>query len=469
MRYLSLLTVFIALVSASLYAQPADRRTYVRRIEFVGTDSINDEVLRRELLQQEGTYINTVALERSRRRLERLPYVARAEIARKPVDGAPDQIDIVITVTDAPARQYRFGGAWSESLRLSGFGYFVNENLLGTGQRFAARVDVSEFHSAAQLSHTEPYATDTGISRTVALQWRDMNQLNADTSELAADLLAARLTFAFRIAERQSIQLGLAVQGTEIVASPFASDQLVDWVLDNGNAIAEPDQARTDYLGADLLAGWHYDTRDRPLFPGNGTEQRLTLRVAVPGTEVEYFAVDYELSKYWSLKGGWTASLMAKLGYGEAYGSRTTALPPNLNWLAGGPDSVRGFGQNRLGPIDSLENPYGGNLFAASQLELMMPLPEKWQKRTRLGFFYDIGNVFSTEDIEFMDDAGQALDYEFQFSELRQSAGIAAKILLPLGLLRLSYGIPLNARNDGDSRFSRDDINRFQFTIDVDF
>ncbi len=469
MRYLSLLVFLIVLMPPLLRAQAGDGRIYVRHIEFLGTDRINDKVLRRELRQAEGTHINTVALEQSRLRLERLPYVERAQITQRPVKDAPDQVDILITITEAPARQYRFGGAYSESLRLTGYGYFINENLFGTGQRFFARGDVSEFHTAAQLSHTDPYARSTGISRTIAIEWRDIDQLTADTSELEADLTRARLEYGYQISERQSIRLGLALQDAEIIASPFASDQLLDWVRNNGNPTVQSNQSSTDYLNVDFLFGWHHDTRDKKIFPDRGLKQLLNLKIAVPGSEIEYYTIDYALSKYWPLRRGWTAKLNTKLGYGAKYGSKTTSLAPNLNWFAGGPNSVRGYRENRLGPKDSLGNPYGGNLFVATQFEFLMPLPRKWQRHTRIGFFYDIGHVFSTENISFLDDDGQSLDYGFDLSEFRQSVGIAAKIRIPLGVLRLSYGVPLNADHGNPNRFLRDDIDRFQIDIGVDF
>jgi len=76
---------------------------------------------------------------------------------------------------------------------------------------------------------------------------------------------------------------------------------------------------------------------------------------------------------------------------------------------------------------------------------------------------------YFTENVSFLDDAGQNLDYGFEFSGLRQSAGIAARILIPIGVLQLSYGIPLNGEDDNPNRFLRDDIERFQITIGVDF
>ncbi len=469
MRYLFLFAFYLTLMPALAQAQAGDGRIYIKRIEFLGTDRINDKVLRRELGQLEGTHINTVELEESRLRLEQLPYVESAHIVLRPVKDAADQVDILITITDAPARRYGGGGGYSESQRASIHGYFINENIFGTGQRFSARAEASEFRIAAELSHTNPFTLKEGVSRTIAIDWRDIDQLTADTTELEADLTRARLEYSYQIAERQSIRLGLALQDAQLTTAPLTSSQLEDWVRNNGNPTMQGNLYSTDYWTADLIMGWHHDTRDQRIFPNRGIEQLLNLKIAVPGSEIEYYTIDYELSKYWPLNGGWTAKLNTKLGYGAKYGSSTTSLAPNLNWFAGGPNSVRGYRENRLGPQDSLGNPYGGNLFVSSQFELMMPLPKKWQRHTRIGFFYDVGNVFSTENIGFLDDDGQSLDYGFDLSELRQSAGIAAQFRLPLGLLRLSYGVPLNADHNNPNRFLRDDIERFQIVIGVDF
>lgn len=469
MRQLSLLVFLLVLFPSLVQAQVGDGRIYVRHIIFLGTESINDEVLRRELIQLEGAVIDTVALEKSRLRLERLPYVERAQASQRPVKDAPDQVDVLITITEAPARQYRVGGAFSESLRVSGFGYFINDNLFGTGQRFFARVEASEFHTAGQLSHTDPYAHANGVSRTIGFSSKRFDQLTADTTELDGDLVRARLDYGYRIAERQSIRLGLALHDVELKTGVLASTQLENWVRNNGNPVVQGNASATDALIAEFLFGWHHDTRDKKVFPNSGVEQQLSFSAAVPGSEIEYYAIEYELSKFWPLNGGWTAKIETSLGFGAKYGSKTTSLAPNLNWFAGGPNSVRGYRENRLGPQDSLGNPYGGNFLVASQFELMMPLPEKWQRHTRIGFFYDVGNVFSTEGVVFLDDDGQSLDYTFEFSKLRQSVGIAAQILMPLGLLRLSYGVPLNAEDDNPNRFLRDDIQQFQIAIGVEF
>lgn len=469
MRDLFILAILLILVPVSVDAQSPSSRIYVHRIEFLNTERINDEVLRRRMLLAEGTYLNTTELEKSRLRLEGLPYVERAQVALRPVKGATDQVDVLITITEAPARQYGGGGGYSESQHLSLHGFFVNENLFGSGQRFSARIEGSEFHNRAELAHTNPIAHSNDLSRTVALSYRQIDQLTADTSELDANLLSGRLEYSYRIAEQQSIRAGLSLYDAELTTNLLTSSQLVDWVQTNGNPVLQGSHSSTEFVTAEFLFGWRHDTRDTAIFPNSGIEQRFSLNAAVPGSEVEYVTASYELDKYWPLSGGWTVKLGTDLAYGAKYGPDTTSLAPNLNWFAGGPDSVRGYGESQLGPRDSLGNPYGGNLFVSSQLELMPPLPEKWQKRLRLSFFYDIGNVFSTENVIFSDNNGQTLDYSFEFSELRQSVGVAAQIVLPLGVLRLSYGVPLNENDGSANPFLRDDITRFQIAIGVDF
>lgn len=452
-----------------VHAQAGDGRIYVNRIVFLGTDRVDDQVLRRELLQLEGTHIDTVALEKSRVRLEQLPFVGSAQVTRRPVSGAPDQVDVLITITETPAREYRLGGAYSESLRVSGFAYFVNNNLLGTGQQLFARIDGSEFHTAFRISHTDRHAHPNGIGRTAGFSFRKFDQLTADTTELEGDLARASLEYRYPLSERQALRFGLALQDTELKAGSVASTQLDNWIRNNGNPDVQGDVASTDALLADLVVGWTRDTRDSPVFPDSGAAQQASLQFAAPGSDFEYYTLSYELNKFWSMESGWSAMNRTQLSFGAAYGSGTTSLPPNLNRFAGGANSVRGYRENRLGPKDSLGNPYGGNLLIANQFELMFPLPDKWRRRTRISLFYDVGNVFSTEDLSFLDDAGEPLDYSFEFSELRHSAGIAARILLPLGLLRLSYGVPINADDDNPNRFLRDDIERFQVTIGVSF
>jgi len=220
----------------------------------------------------------------------------------------------------------------------------------------------------------------------------------------------------------------------------------------------------TEFDTFELVAGWTYDSRNRALFASHGTRQQLFLSVAVPGSDVEFYQARYSFTKYiplWSNK--WTVRVNAEMGIGEALGE-TTALPPYKQFYGGGPESVRGFKESYLGPRDRFGRPYGGNVLVASQVELILPLPEKWASQARASLFYDIGNVFNTGEVTFTDKLGAPLEYKPDFDELRASVGIGVQWLAPLGLFRFSYAYPLNAY-DGNDRYYGDELERFQFSI----
>jgi outer membrane protein insertion porin family len=82
-----------------------------------------------------------------------------------------------------------------------------------------------------------------------------------------------------------------------------------------------------------------------------------------------------------------------------------------------------------------------------------------------LSLFYDVGNVFSTEGTTFLGRNGQTpVTYDFKYSNLRRSVGVALEWVLPLGLFRFSYGVPLNA-SKGNEVLWPDQKERFQFSI----
>jgi len=491
------------LLSCPSTAQDAASRVYVRRIEFTGVSNTSELVLRRELLLLEGGYLNTVALERSVQRLEALPFVDDATPRLREVVGLMDVVDVVIEIDEAPARRYGGGGGYSEAFRTSLHGYFVNENLFGLGQRLGVGAERDDVSSSAELSHTQPYATTEGVSRTIELSSRRIDRLTVDASALAADSAAARLEYAYRLdsaadsaafeplrrgacrppiglgvrlpgladcSRESALRLGIELRSAELTAAGGTSAQLVDWVSTNGDSSVSGGAASTNVDEIDFVLGWRSDSRDRPVFGDSGLEQTLTLRAALPGSDVEYYSADYDVEQRLQLGERWTLRLRGRLGYGAAYGSDTSSSPPYLNWFAGGPRTVRGYREDGLGPRDSLGNPYGGDTLLAGQLEVMTAWPQRWSESVRVGFFYDAGNVFYGADgVPFYDEAGQPLDYGFDWSELRRSTGLALEVLLPFGLLRARYAVPLDAEEHPTSVFRRDDIERFQISFGVGF
>ncbi len=454
-------------VAVTFFINPQSR-VYVRRINFNGINEIDDEVLRRELRQSEGAYLSNRLIDRSRVRLQRLPYVESVDVENTPVPGSPDLVDVDFDLAYRMPGQFSGGIGYSEAQRLILNGSIVHTNFLGSGNRVALQANSGRFSTLYSLSHTDPYRTINGISRTVSVNYRDITQFAAATSDFSTESFGGSLNYAYPISEFQSLSAGITYQRSELLTSANQTQQSQDWVLNNGETFVEEVGngqfvTGTEFDTYELVAGWSYDSRNRALFADRGSRHSLFATATVPGSEVEFWTARYNFTKYQPLFGRWTMRFNADLGYGEALGD-TTALPPYKHFFGGGPQSIRGYRESWLGPRDSFGRPYGGNVLVAAQAELIIPLPDKFASQARASVFYDIGNVFNSGEVAFTDKLGSPVEYEPDFDELKTSVGVAVQWLAPLGLFRFSYAIPLNEFT-GNDRFYEDETEEFQFSI----
>jgi outer membrane protein insertion porin family len=453
--------------SVTFYVNPQNR-VYVRRINFNGVDQVDDEVLRREMRQMEGAYMSNTQIDRSKVRLQRLPFVEEVEVDNSPVPGSPDLVDVDFDIKYRMPGQFSGGVGYSESQKLLLNGSIVHTNFLGSGNRVALELNSGRFQKLYSLSHTDPYRTLDGIRRTVSVNYRDITQFTSAASDFSTTSAGATIEYGYPISEYQSLSFGATYQHAELLASANSTRQAQDWVSNNGDPFFQDFGNGVSVFGSqfdtlELIGGWTYDSRNRSLFANRGTRQQLFLGIAVPGSDVEYYQARYSFTKYFPITRRWTVRFNSEFGIGEAMGD-TTAIPPYKQFYGGGPQSVRGFKESYLGPRDSYGRPYGGNVLVASQLELILPLPDKWASQARASIFYDVGNVFNTGEVAFTDKLGSPLEYKPDFDELRSSVGIGVQWLAPLGLFRFSYAYPINPY-DGNDRYYGDELERFQFSI----
>jgi outer membrane protein insertion porin family len=451
-------------VAVTFFVDPRNR-VYVRRINFNGADNVNDDVFRREMRQLEGGYLSNALVERSQQRLQRLPYVESVEHETVPVPGSPDLVDIEFDIEEGLPGQFGGSLGFSEAYGVTLGGNFIHSNFMGTGNRVALDLRGGEYQKVYSLDFTDPYRTIDELSRTISFQYQDITQFTSVTSDFSTTTLSAGITWGYPITEYQTLRFGFAYQDAELLTSAFSSDQAREWVRNNGN----PFEVNSNVFGTqvqslELSTGWIFQSlTGRALFPDGGTRFSAILNAAVPGSEVEYYVASLDFTKYIRMPGAWRFKINTDLAFGEAYGE-TTALPPFRNFYGGGPGSVRGFKESTLGPVDSLQNPNGGNMLFTNQFELIIPTPEKLAGSTRISLFYDIGGVFSTGGVSFFDRLGAPIDYDFDYDRLKRSVGLGVEWLAPLGLLRFSYAVPLNEDEETD-RFFGDDVERFQFSI----
>ncbi|MFM7396226.1 MAG: outer membrane protein assembly factor BamA [Gammaproteobacteria bacterium] len=466
-------------VGITFFIDPGNR-VYVRHILFNGVTKINDDVLRREMRQLEGAWLSNLLVERSKQRIQRLPFIEKVESETKPVPGTADLVDVEFDIKEGPSAQLGGGIGYSESQSFILNGNYADSNFLGTGERVSVDLNSGRYSKVYGVSHTNPYTNIDGVARTLSLTYRDVTQFVSASSDFSSESLAVGVDYGYPISEFQGLRIGFSAQRSSLVTGEGSADQARSWVRTNGDyrvrIVPEQDFGggfvipgtsldTTQFDSFDLTVGWSYDSRNRALFADRGMRHSLALSYALPFSDVQYATINYDYLQLVPIIGRWTIALGAELGYSQELG-KTTAPPPFRNFFAGGPDTVRGYRESRLGPKDSYGNPYGGNLKVTARAELIIPTPEKWATSARATVFFDIGNVFSTRGFYSFTgiDGVTPVDYKFKYDNLKQSTGIAVQWLAPLGVFRFSYALPLNPFRGDGVRFA-DEEERFQFTI----
>jgi outer membrane protein insertion porin family len=200
---------------------------------------------------------------------------------------------------------------------------------------------------------------------------------------------------------------------------------------------------------------------NRGLLPTGGRSQSISFETTIPGSELEFYRINYSGQIFFPLTRLFTLRLRTDLGYGGTFGG-TETYPFYKHFYAGGMGSVRGYETNTLGPRTTRSpndqfgepDPVGGNVLIETSAEVLFPLPfVEDQRQIKAAMFVDAGNVFNTNcpDISVyclgLDDG-----------ELRYSAGFSVTWITGFAPISFAISYPFN-RRDGDEGES------FQFEL----
>jgi outer membrane protein insertion porin family len=420
---------------------------YVRRIEFRGNTGTSDVVLRREIPQLESAVTSAAQIERGRINLQRLGFFSLVRVQTRPVPDEPDQVDVVYEVTEQAS------GSLSASIGFSqGEGVLLGagvsqKNFLGSGNSLSFSLQSSSSVKEARFSFTDPYFTIDGVSRGIDLYFRETDFDEDGTANYTTDETGLGLSFGYPVSDRARLSTSARIQSVVLKTDDnerpdYIENFLVSEGFARGNREAE-------FLEVVLGAGYSFNTLNKAFLPTDGIRHRVSADLAIPGSDLEYYSLNYLGESFTPLSKTRDVSLAMKtnLGYGSGYGD-SDGLPFLKNFFAGGIRSVRGFEYNSLGPRDEDSEQIGGNVLVTGSVSLQFPLPGvKETDQTRISVFTD---------------AGQVYDDEFDPSDLRYSTGVALAWMTPIGPLSFTYAKALNAS-------STDQTEGFQFSIGSSF
>jgi outer membrane protein insertion porin family len=446
-------------VDIDYFIDPA-RPIYVRRINFTGNIKTQDEVLRREMRQLEGTLSSNDKIQLSRTRLMRTGFFKNVTVDVKPVPNQPDQVDVNYVVEEQPSGSSTIAAGYSQSGGVTFQLDLTQNNFMGTGNRLKAALSRSETYDSYSLGYTDPYFTENGVSQGLSAYYRKTKYDDDNVSNYVTDSLGSTLTYSYPIDETKRISAGLNVDNTTVRGGSYLGISNAQELLDDGGTVTYYDDDdlsdasfKNDYTTYNLLLGWDYSTLDRPVFPTKGMSHAIDATIGVG--DASYQKLTYSGNVYYPVYKDFIARGYTKLGYGND-------LPFYENFYAGGYGSVRGYESSTLGPksetyydvingTDGTDEDVGGNALATFGAELILPMPFKgdWADQVRPVLFAEGGQVFDTtgKEDETYGDTGVSLIT--QDNDLRYSAGAGITWYTPIGPISLSYAVPIGDK-DGD-------------------
>jgi translocation and assembly module TamA len=359
----------------------------------VAQDSLNDRLLQRIILIEEGDPFDANKLLQAQYRLTDSLYFSSVVVE----SGVPDPVTrtVPVTIETTPMRRQRIR--------------------TGVG-----------------------YATDSGPRGIVGVDWRRLNQAGHSAgaelrlSETLNDLTARyRIPMGDPLNERLLIRAGLfqedlgdlesrrATLGISHVTQRGGGWQRTLFTDIVNEQTLRPDAPNfTDTL---VVPGISMEklVADDILFPSNGYRVRGELRGSqeLLGAEGDFLRLDVEANRVTSLGKNWRLFLRTRLGVGVV--DDVTTLPASQRFFAGGDLSVRGYSFQALGPTDEFGNVVGGRHLVFGSVEAERRV---WG-RVALAAFVDAGNA--------LNDFGDSLAV---------SAGLGVNVHTPVGTLRVNMG-----------------------------
>lgn len=378
-------------------------RVRVAALRITGNHRTSAAFVRSRLLLQPGDPWTLSGERESFRRLFATGLFRRLRLS---LQGEGEERTLQVEVEEAPAREFELAPGWGsyEKARL-GLA-FRDRNFLGTGRtvRLASTVSLVGWDNLAGF--TDPWLLGADLELDVPFFWRRRREpaFTGEEYGLAVQLrrpLATHLslTGSWRL-RRSTVR---AVSAASIAAVPLEDGRVASLALeprwDSRNDLFNPTSGMLAFLRGEVASA--------------ALGSRLEYARA-SGRVAGYLPLDEEAATVLAL--GVRGGAMTPIG-------ATPAIPIQERFFTGGQDSVRGFEEGELGPLDASGLPVGGETFAVLNAELRRQL---WGNLHGAAFV-DAGNVgFDTGD---------------WFQGWRWTPGLGLRYLLPVGAVRLDLGV----------------------------
>jgi outer membrane protein assembly complex protein YaeT len=408
-------------------AEPGVRATY-GPIEIVGNASVDEEVIRRQLLFQPGDTYRVSRVRESQQRLYNLELFEFANVEPLNGESKPAAVPMRVTVAEGKHRRLNFGVGYGTEEKARVDTRWTHTNFFGEARTAGVAARWSSLDRGLKADLTQPYFLTPHFSLSLSGQaWNTREPL------YSADTLGGRVTLRHQSDARARNTWALSFvdeyqrsrASEEALADPSLRDELIALGLDPRDGTQEG-----------TVIGFEFDiirnTTRNLLDARRGYYAALHLEQSggwLPGA-FDFYSATVDLRQYTPL--GRRLVLANRLqmgsidGIGQSLTVETSRIPFGRRYFLGGSTSLRGWGRFEVSPLSDSGQPIGG----LSMLEWNTELRVTFSRNFAAVAFLDAGNVWGRP-------------WQIEPGDLRVAVGPGLRYRTPVGPIRVDFGYQL--------------------------
>lgn len=488
-------------------------RTYIERINIRGNTRTRDYVIRREFDLSEGDAYNRALVDRAERRLKNLDFFKAVKIVTEP-GSSTDRVILIVDLEEKSTGDFSVSGGYSTTDGALAEVSVSERNFLGRGLYAKASVTYGQYARGYSLSFVDPYLLDYRVA--LGLDLFQRQQLANSYIAYGTKTLGFSPRLGFTLREDLALQLRYSIYSQEIqlpsnlancnnnpnngllAFNPSPAFANLNGLPPGGTATATGangvTQSATDTSGTGLWCysdgeaslpvrkelqsgktltssvgySLNYNTLDNNKNPTDGLLIDWKQDFAGLGGDVKYVKSAIDAKYYTPLVADVVGLIHLQGGMLNQFGNTELRM---LDHFQMGPNLVRGFAPNGIGPRDI--NPFGtgdalgGTKYWGASAELQMPF---WFLPKEVGLkgsvYADAGGLFDYKGPTTWAQTGElttsansncirptitpnitpgtctGLSYD-NGNVIRTSVGVGLIWASPFGPLRFDYAIPL--------------------------
>ena len=402
---------------------------YVEKINIFGNNITREEVIRNNLLIDEGDAFNELLQAKTLNNLKALNFFSKVDSEIIDVTDLNKKI-INITVEEKPTGEIMAGAGVGTSGGTVAFGVSEN-NFLGRGIEFSSDISLSGESLKGLISVNNPDYKGSNRSLNVSLQSTITDRLK---------------DFGYE-SNKTGFSVGSGFEFYEDLYWNTGISSYIEKLETDSTASASIKKQEGSYFDTFFNQTFSYDKRNQKFKTSDGYISRFTQNIPLISESYTLTnAYDYKIYNQWLDENVFSFGFFAKTT--NSLKGKDVKLSDRLFLPSG---KLRGFESGKVGPKDGADY-IGGNYAASINLATTLPQIMPNFQNTNFSIFFDAANIWG-------------IDYNSSLSDnskIRSSVGIAVDFFTPIGPLNFSLSEPI-------TKGSNDITESFRFNIGTTF